>query len=157
MTGPDTTTTHWIKRLATLIHEIRPDWAEPGIASALTKVADRPLADVAIAAIQAATTRTDQRTPAIIAMDGSHWGTHGGNTGNSGNSLSKHRQDAAPAAGSQEMHRVRERWNQEQLSAKLDRIDRAEQALHRNCNPTLVFEVLLLKLFDCSPSLSPQA
>ena len=80
MTGPDTTTTHWIKRLATLIHEIRPEWAEPGIASALTKVADRPLADVAIAAIQAATTRTDQRTPAIIAMGGSHWGTHGGLT-----------------------------------------------------------------------------
>ncbi len=80
-----------------------------------------------------------------------------GKTGNSGNSLSKHRQDAAPAAGSQAMHRVRERWNQEQLSAKLDCIDRAEQALHRNCNPTLVFEVLLLKLFDCSPSLSPQA
>ena len=74
MTGPDTTTTHWIKRLATLIHEIRPDWAEPGIASALAKVSDRPLADVAVAAIKAATTRTDQRTPAIIGMGGSHWG-----------------------------------------------------------------------------------
>ena len=74
MTGPDTTTTHWIKRLATLIHEIRPDWAEPGIASAIAKVADRPLAEVAVAAIKAATTRTDQRTPAIIGMGGSHWG-----------------------------------------------------------------------------------
>ena len=73
MTGPDTTTTHWIKRLATLIHEIRPDWAEPGIASALAKVADRPLAEVAVAAIKAATTRTDQHTPAIISMGGSHW------------------------------------------------------------------------------------
>ena len=84
MTGPDTTTTHWIKRLATLIHEIRPDWAEPGIASALAKVADRPLAEVAVAAIKAATTRTDQRTPAIIGMGGSHWGqdassSNGGN------------------------------------------------------------------------------
>ena len=77
MTGPNTVTTHWVKRLASLIHEIRPEWAEPGIASALTKVADRPLADVAIAAIQAATTRTDQRTPAIIAMGGSHWTTNG--------------------------------------------------------------------------------
>ena len=86
MTGPETTSMQWVKQLAVLIHEIRPEWAEPGIASALTKVADRPLADVAIAAIQAATTRTDQRTPAIIAMGGSHWGTHGGNTGNSGNS-----------------------------------------------------------------------
>ena len=73
MTGPDTTTTHWIKRLATLIHEIRPDWAEPGIASAIAKVADRPLAEVAVAAIKAATTRTDQHTPAIISMGGSHW------------------------------------------------------------------------------------
>ena len=86
MTGPETTSMQWVKQLAVLIHEIRPEWAEPGIASALTKVADRPLADVAIAAIQAAATRTDQRTPAIIAMGGSHWGTHGGNTGDSGNS-----------------------------------------------------------------------
>ena len=86
MTGPETTSMQWVKQLAVLIHEIRPEWAEPGIASALTKVADRPLADVAIAAIQAATTRTDQRTPAIIAMGGSHWGTGSGNTGNGGNS-----------------------------------------------------------------------
>ena len=85
MTGPDTTTTHWIKRLATLIHEIRPDWAEPGIASALAKVADRPLADVAVAAIKAATTRTDQRTPAIIGMGGSHW-SQDANSSNCGNS-----------------------------------------------------------------------
>ena len=85
MTGPDTTTTHWIKRLATLIHEIRPDWAEPGIASALAKVADRPLADVAVAAIKAATTRTDQRPPAIIGMGGSHWGQDA-NSSNGGNS-----------------------------------------------------------------------
>ena len=85
MTGPDTTTTHWIKRLATLIHEIRPDWAEPGIASALAKVADRPLAEVAVAAIKAATTRTDQRTPAIIGMGGSHW-SQDANSSNCGNS-----------------------------------------------------------------------
>ena len=85
MTGPDTTTTHWIKRLATLIHEIRPDWAEPCIASALAKVADRPLADVAVAAIKAATTRTDQRTPAIIGMGGSHW-SQDSNSSNGGNS-----------------------------------------------------------------------
>lgn len=85
MPGPDTTTTHWIKRLATLIHEIRPDWAEPGIASAIAKVADRPLADVAVAAIKAATTRTDQRTPAIIGMGGSHW-SQDANSSNGGNS-----------------------------------------------------------------------
>lgn len=46
----------------------------------------------------------------------------------------------------------RERWNTEQLSAKLQGIDRAEQALLRNCNPALVFEVLLLQFFDCFPS-----
>ncbi len=44
---------------------------------------------------------------------------------------------------------LRERWNAEQLSAKLEAIDRAEQALLRNCNPTLVFEVLLVQLLDC--------
>ena len=84
--GPQVTNGEWVHRLASLVHELRSDWQEPGIRSALAKVADRPLADVAIAAIQAATTRTDQRTPAIIAMGGSHWGTGGGNAGNSGNS-----------------------------------------------------------------------
>lgn len=50
----------------------------------------------------------------------------------------------------------RERWNARRLSATLDVVDRAEQALSRNCNPTLVFEVLLLQLLDCF-SFSPQA
>lgn len=50
----------------------------------------------------------------------------------------------------------RERWNARQLSATLEHIDRAEQALARNCNPTLVFEVLLLQLLDHF-SASPQA
>ncbi len=53
-----------------------------------------------------------------------------------------------PAAG-QAGSELRERWNAEQLSAKLQAIDRAEQALLRNCNPTLVFEVLLMQLLDC--------
>ena len=70
--GPPVVTREWVARLASLVHELRPDWQEPGIRSALTRVADRPLIDVAAAAI-AASRRTDQRTPAIIAADGSHW------------------------------------------------------------------------------------
>ena len=70
--GPQTVTGEWVARLASLVHELRPDWQEPGIRAALAKVADRPLIDVAAAAL-AACRRTDQRTPAIIAADGSHW------------------------------------------------------------------------------------
>ena len=70
--GPRTVETAWIGRLASLVHAIRNDWDEQGIRSALLKVADRPLADVARAAISA-TSRTDQRTPAVIALDGEHW------------------------------------------------------------------------------------
>ena len=70
--GPPVVTREWVARLASLVHELRPDWQEPGIRSALTRVADRPLIDVAAAAI-AASRRTDQRTPAIIAADGTHW------------------------------------------------------------------------------------
>ena len=70
--GPQTVPGEWVARLASLVHTIRPDWDEPGIRSALAKVAGRPLLDVTHAAI-AATRRIDQRTPAIIATDGKHW------------------------------------------------------------------------------------
>jgi DNA polymerase-3 subunit delta' len=50
----------------------------------------------------------------------------------------------------QEVLRARERWNLQQLSAKIAAIDLAEQALARNCNRGLTSEVLLLDLFDCS-------
>ena len=54
---------------------------------------------------------------------------------------------------SPEVLAARERWNLQQLSAKITAIDRAEQALARNCNRGLTSEVLLLDLFDCrSPS-----
>ena len=52
----------------------------------------------------------------------------------------------------QEVMRLRERWNLQQLSAKIAAIDLAEQALARNCNRGLTSEVLLLDLFDCSTS-----
>ena len=71
--GPQTTSSDWVYRLASLVHAIRHDWDEPGVASALRKVADRPLATVARAAIACAIERTDQRTPAVIALDGDHW------------------------------------------------------------------------------------
>ena len=45
-----------------------------------------------------------------------------------------------------EKDRLRERWNLAQLSDKIHAIDRARQALARNCNPALVCEVLLLDL-----------
>lgn len=74
MHGPPTTPAHWVSRLANLIHTIRPDWDEAGVRAALAKVMDRPLIDVATAAL-AATHRTDQYTPAIIAKPGAHWST----------------------------------------------------------------------------------
>lgn len=49
-----------------------------------------------------------------------------------------------------EVVRARERWNLDQLSAKMAAVDLAEQALARNCNRSLTSEVLLLELLDCT-------
>lgn len=62
----------WVARLASLVNALRPDWDEHDVRSVLAKVADRPLIDVASAAV-AACRRIDQRTPSIIAASGSHW------------------------------------------------------------------------------------
>lgn len=70
--GPSTTSTTWAHRLASLIHEIRPDWDEAGIRAVLAQCGGRHLALVAFEAVAAAITRPDQRSPAIIAMDGRH-------------------------------------------------------------------------------------
>ena len=75
--GPQHLPTEWVPRLASLVAALRADWDEPGVRSVLARVCDRPLGAVAIAAVTAALTRTDQRTPAIIAADGSHWTTPG--------------------------------------------------------------------------------
>lgn len=62
--------------LATLLHDIRPDW---GIQALITLIgknrnhADLP--QLAKAAITIAT-NPDKKTPAIIFLDGSHWNTH---------------------------------------------------------------------------------
>ena len=61
------------RALAFLVHEIRDEWDEHGVASALHKCSDKPLSDVVAAALDCATRRHDQRTPACIALDGEHW------------------------------------------------------------------------------------
>ena len=64
--------------IAYLVAAIRAEtgatpWDRPGIEATLAKLDDQPLAAVAVAAINAAATRPDQRTPAVIAASGSHW------------------------------------------------------------------------------------
>lgn len=61
------------RALAFLVAQLRTEWAEPGILAALRKVSEHPLADVTAAALDCAVHRADQRSPAIIAMDGRHW------------------------------------------------------------------------------------
>ncbi|MGH3447091.1 MAG: hypothetical protein ACRDP4_05665 [Nocardioidaceae bacterium] len=60
------------EHLAALIHAIREDWGLSGIMAALVKVRERPLADVTLAAMLAASVASN-RTPEIIAMGGDHW------------------------------------------------------------------------------------
>ena len=43
---------------------------------------------------------------------------------------------------------IRKDWSSEQLFAKLKAISRAEKELGRNCNRTLVCEVLLFRLIE---------
>ena len=61
-----------LSALAAVVHEIRTDWDESGVLAVLQRQDDAPLADLAHAAIHA-TARTDQKTPAVIGMGGSHW------------------------------------------------------------------------------------
>ena len=78
--GPQRVPTEWVARLANLVATLRSDWDEAGIRSVLHRVTDRPLGDVTIAAVTAALTRTDQRTPAVIATTGKHWPSYGAHT-----------------------------------------------------------------------------
>ncbi len=71
MTRPDRTKAE--RALAFYIAQIRPDWDEHGVLVILRKCASAPLAQLGVAAIHAAKFRTDQRTPAVIALDGEHW------------------------------------------------------------------------------------
>ena len=60
--------------IATIAVGIRPDWDHAGVLTALHKVRDRVLAEVARAAIAAALDHRN-RTPAVIALKGPHWDT----------------------------------------------------------------------------------
>jgi len=61
------------RALAFLIHEIRDEWDEHGITATLRKCSDKTLPDTIAAALDCATRRHEQRTPACIALDGEHW------------------------------------------------------------------------------------
>lgn len=55
------------------IRAIRPDWTEAGIMAQLAKLRSRDTDAVRHACMHAAHNRNDQRTPAILSMDGTHW------------------------------------------------------------------------------------
>jgi hypothetical protein len=55
-----------------LIARIRPDYDRHGITAALAKHPCQALDVLTVQAIIAAVTRTDQRTPAVIGLDGDH-------------------------------------------------------------------------------------
>ena len=61
-----------IEALIFLINSIRPDWNPGGVRKFLTG-SSAPIADLAIAGLLAARDRPDQRTPAVITLDGPHW------------------------------------------------------------------------------------
>jgi len=55
-----------------------------------------------------------------------------------------------------EIERARQRWNLQELFAKLQAVDQAEKALARNCNRALVCEVLFFQLAtECAGARSP--
>lgn len=63
---------HEAQEIAAAVNGRRPDWGTAGIMAALAKVQHRDATHVRTAAI-AATRRTDQHSPAVIALDGAHW------------------------------------------------------------------------------------
>ena len=67
------TRAHALDALSYIVHEIRTDWDEAGVLAVLHRNPDADLADLAHAAIHAAATRRDQRSPAVIGLAGSHW------------------------------------------------------------------------------------
>ena len=73
MTKP---TSDQIAAIAYLANAIRPDWQRAGIEAVLRGLGDSTdLAAMTHAAIVAAKTRPDQKSPAIIGLIGPHWGT----------------------------------------------------------------------------------
>ena len=101
--GPQTVPHEWVARLASLVHAIRHDWDEAGIRAALQKVIDRPLVDVTAAAL-AACRRSDQRTPAIIALDGAHWTAPGAPPRTTGGVIVTYCEHGEPGSGCLDCH-----------------------------------------------------
>ena len=62
-----------LRAIAHLVNRIQPRWHTPGILAALRDCPTDRLADTALAAITCARDRTDQTSPAVIALDGAHW------------------------------------------------------------------------------------
>jgi hypothetical protein len=60
------------RHLAEIVARIRPDWDRHGIAAALAKHPCQELDVLAMQALVIAVTRSDQRTPAVLALDGDH-------------------------------------------------------------------------------------
>ena len=58
--------------IAHLVSRIRPDWDTHGNTVALAKHPDQSLDVLTLQAIIAAVTRTDQKTPVILGLDGDH-------------------------------------------------------------------------------------
>ena len=58
--------------IAQLVARIRPDWDTHGNTVALAKHPDQSLDVLTLQALIAAVTRTDQKTPAILGLDGDH-------------------------------------------------------------------------------------
>lgn len=61
-----------LRAIAFLVNSVRPDWHTQGVLAVLRDCPTGDVASTAIAAL-AATRRRDQRTPALIALDGPHW------------------------------------------------------------------------------------
>lgn len=66
-------TAEHIAAIAYLTNAIRPDWDRTGIEAVLRRLTVENLPAIAHAAITAAATRQDQRTPHVIAQTGAHW------------------------------------------------------------------------------------
>lgn len=66
-------TTDQLAAVAYLANAINPKWDRAGIESVLRRLAVENLAAITHAAITAAATRQDQRTPHIIGQTGNHW------------------------------------------------------------------------------------
>lgn len=64
-----------VTALASLVHEIRPEWEQRGIAWAIHKLGERnlPLADITIAFVRGAVDETNETPAALVHLDNRAW------------------------------------------------------------------------------------